>query len=122
MGLFTSLVFNNGTAHTFVDRGQLPSTKGIVREYIEPAATASSQSKITIKHDLPSGKKTTKRSLAQRTVMVAGSDGILYPITVNFTTTCNVKHAAADVINEQKMLTAACADATFHANFQQGLS
>lgn len=120
MGLFTSLVFNNGTAHTFVDRGQLPSLKGIVREYIEPAASSASQSKITIKHDI--GKKTTKRSLAQRTVMVAGSDGILYPITVNFTTTCNVKHAAADVVLEQKLLTAACADATFHANFQQGLS
>lgn len=120
MGLFTSLVFNNGTAHTFVDRGQLPSTKGIVREYIEPAAASAAQSKITIKHD--TGKKTTNRSLAQRTVMVAGSDGVLYPITVNFSTTYNVKHAAADVVLEQKLLTAALADATFHANFVNGLS
>lgn len=120
MGLFTSLTFNNGIAHIFVDRGQLPSTKGIVREYFEPAAVSSAQSKITVKHDI--GKKTTRRSLLQRTVMVAGSDGILYPITVNFTVTYNVKHASADVVAEQKLLTAATADTTFHANFSNGLS
>lgn len=120
MGLFNALVFNNGTAHTFVDRGQLPSTKGIVREYIEPAASSASQSKITIKHD--TGKKTTKRSLLQRTVLIAGSDGILYPITINFTATFNVKHAATDVVLEQKLLAAAVADSTFHINFVNGLS
>lgn len=120
MGLFASLVFNNGIAHTFVERGQLPSTKGVTREYIEPAALSASQSKITVKHDLSS--KTVQRSLLQRTVMVAGSDGVLYPITVNLTTTFNKKHAAADVILEQKLLTAAAADSTFHANFVNGLS
>lgn len=120
MGLFNALIFNNGVAHTFVDRGQLPDSKAIVREYIEPAAPTSSASKITVKHDIAS--KTVKRSLLQRKVLIAGSDGILYPITVNFTTTYNPKHAAADVILEQKLLAAAIADTTFHANFVNGLS
>lgn len=120
MGLFTSLVFNNGTAHTFVERGQIPDPKAIVREYIEPAAVSAAQSKLTVKHDITS--KTVKRSLLQRRIMVAGNDGVLYPITVNFTTTFNPKHAAADVVLEQKMLAAAVADTTFHANFVQGLS
>lgn len=120
MGLFTSTVFNNGTAHTFVERGQIPDTKAIVREYIEPAAASIAASKIIVKHDISS--KTVKRSLLQRKVNVAGSDGVYYPITVNFTTTCNPKHAAADVVLEQKLLAAAVADATFHANFVNGLS
>ena len=120
MGLFTSLTFNNGTAHTFVERGQIPDSKSIVREYIEPAASSAAQSKLTVKHDITS--KTVKRSLLQRRVMVAGSDGVLYPITVNFTVTFNPKHAAADVVLEQKLLTAATSDTTFHANFVQGLS
>ena len=120
MGLFTSLTFNNGSAHTFVERGQLPATKGVIREYIEPAAASAAQSKLTVKHDL--GSKTTRRSLLQRTVMVAGSDGVLYPITVNFTATYSTKHAAADVVLEQKLLAAAVADTTFHANFVNGLS
>lgn len=120
MGLFTSLTFNNGTAHTFVERGQLPSTKGVTREYIEPAAASTAQSKLTVKHDLSS--KTVRRSLLQRTIMVAGSDGVLYPITVNLTSTYNVKHASADVVLEQKLLAAAVADTTFHANFVNGLS
>lgn len=120
MGLFSSLVFNNGTAHTFVERGQMPSTKGIVREYIEPAALSSAQSKLTVKHDTTSA--TVQRSLLQRTVNVAGSDGVLYPVTVNFTVTFNKKHAAADVVLEQKLLAAAVADTTFHANFVNGLS
>lgn len=120
MGLFTSLTFNNGTAHTFVERGQIPDSKAIVREYIEPAAVSSAASKVIVKHDIAS--KTVKRSLLQRKVMIAGSDGILYPITVNFTVTYNPKHAAADVVLEQKLLAAAVADTTFHANFVNGLS
>lgn len=120
MGLFTSLVFNNGTPHTFVERGQLPSSNGVVREYIEPAAASAAQSKLTVKHDLSS--KSISRSLLQRTVQVAGSDGVYYPVTVNFTVTYNKKHAAADVVLEQKLLAAAVADATFHANFVNGLS
>lgn len=120
MGLFTSLVFNNGAAHTFIDRGQLPDSKAIVREYIEPAAAQASQSKITVKHDVAS--KTVKRSLLQRRVLIAGSDGVLYPITINFTATFNPKHAAADVVLEQKLVAAAIADASFHANFVQGIS
>lgn len=120
MGLFTSLVFNNGTAHTFVERGQIPSTKGIVREYIEPAAIAAADSKLTVKHDLAS--KTTRRSLLQRTVNVLCSDGAYRPVTVNFTVTYNALHTAADVVLEQKLLAAAVADTTFHANFVNGLS
>lgn len=120
MGLFTSLVFNNGTAHTFVERGQLPSPKGIIREYIEPAALAATQSKFLVKHDFSSA--TIVRSLLQRSALVLGSDGIYYPVTVNFTTTYNKKHVAADVVLEQKLLAAATADTTFHANFINGLS
>jgi hypothetical protein len=120
MGLFTSLVFNNGTAHTFVEKGQIPSSSSIVREYIEPAAAQAARSKLTVKHDLAS--KTVNRSLLQRTVNVVGSDGVLYPITVNFTVTFNKLHNAADVVLEQKLLAAAVADTTFHANFVNGLS
>lgn len=120
MGLFTSLVFNNGTAHTFVDRGQLPDNKSIVREYIEPAAASAAQSKLTVKHDV-SGK-TAKRSLLQRRILVVGLDGILHPITINFTTTFHPTHNTADVVLEQKLLAAAIADTTFHANFVQGIS
>lgn len=120
MGLFNSLIFNNGTAHTFVERGQIPDSKAIVREYIEPAAASDAASKITVKHDIAS--KTVRRSLVQRRVMIAGSDGVLYPITVNFTTTFNPKHPAANVVSEQKLLAAALADTTFHANFVNGLS
>lgn len=120
MGLFTSLVFNNGTAHTFVERGQIPNAKAIVREYIEPAANSSAQSKLIIKHDIANAK--VKRSLMQRKVMVAGSDGVLYPVTINWTATFNSLHVASDIVLEQKLLAAAVADTTFHANFIQGLS
>ena len=120
MGLFNSLTFNNGTAHIFVERGQIPDSKAIVREYIEPAAASAAASKITVKHDIAS--KTVKRSLLQRRVMLAGSDGVLYPVTINFTATYNPKHAAADIVLEQKLLAAAIADTTFHANFVNGLS
>lgn len=120
MGLFTSLVFNNGTAHTFVEKGQIPSAKGIERQYIEPGASNAAQSKLTVKHDLMS--KTVTRSLLQRTVNVAGSDGKFYPITINFTATFNKLHNNSDVVLEQKLLAAALADTTFHANFVAGLS
>lgn len=120
MAIFSSLVFNNGTAHTFIERGQIPNSKAIVREYIEPAAAAAAQSKMTIKQDLAS--TTVKRALLQRKVMVAGSDGVLYPITVNFTATFNPKHAVADVVLEQKLLVAAAQDPSFYVGFAQGLS
>lgn len=119
MGLFTSLVFNNGTAHTFVFRGQIPDAKSIVGEYIEPAATAESASKVIVKHDVTS--KTLKRSLLQRKVMVAGSDGVLYPITVNTTVTYNPKHSASSVTDQTKLQGACIGDATFHTNFALGL-
>lgn len=120
MGLFTSTVFNNGTAHTFVERGQIPDAKSIIREYIEPAAAQSAQSKIKVYHDLNTANRV--RSLLQRTVYLADSAGILKLVTVNFTVTCAPTHVAADVILEQKLLAAAIADTTFHANFRQGLS
>lgn len=120
MGLFTSLVFNNGTDHTFVERGQIPDPKAIVREYIEPAAATAADSKITVKHDLKSN--TVKRALVQRRVMSVCSDGVYRPITINFTSTSSKLHANADVILEQKLLADAVADVTFHANLVQGLS
>lgn len=119
-GLFSSTTFNNGVAHAFVERGQMPDPKSIVREYIEPAAPAASMSKLTVKHDLNVTK--VKRSLLQRRVLVAGSDGVLAPITVNFTVTASPKHAAADIILEILMVKAAISDTTFNANFVNGLS
>lgn len=119
-GLFNALVFNNGTAHTFVDRGQIPNAKAIERQYIEPAAPASAECKLTVKHDMSS--KSVKRSLLQHTIKVAGSDGVLYPITVNLSAAYNPKHAAADVTAAIKMVKAAAADTTFDANFVLGLS
>jgi len=119
MGLFTSLIFNNGTAHTFVFRGQLPDSKSVVGEYIEPAAASTSQVKLDVKHDETS--KTVFRSLLQYKVYIAGADSILAPITVNFTVVYSKKHAAADVILAQKLLAAAVADASFHTGFSQRL-
>lgn len=120
MGLFSSLVFNNGTDHTFIEVGQIPDPKSIVRKYIESGVSQAIKSILLVKHDLTS--KYLKRSLLQRSVLVAGSDGVLYPITVNFTTTFNQLHADADVILQQKLLAAAVANSTFHANFVAGLS
>lgn len=120
MGLFTSTVFNNGTAHTFVELGTFPVADGILRKYIEPAATVESNSLVTIKQDFSS--KTLRRALAQRTCMLIGADGKYYPYTANFTSIFNRQCAEAAVILEQKLLLAACADATFHANFIKGLS
>lgn len=120
MGLFTATVFNNGTAHTFTDRGQIPDPKAIVREYIETAAAQSAASKFLVKHDLNVTK--VRRSLLQRRVMIAGTDGVLYPVTVNYTVACNPKHNSSDIILEMLMMKAAISDATFNANFVLGLS
>lgn len=119
MGLFTSLVFNNGTAHTFVFRGQTPDAKSIVGEYVEPAAAIETASKVIVKHDVLS--KTVKRSLLQRKVLVAGSDGVLYPITVNYTLIANPKHSSTAIVDQLKMINACAADASFAANFAAGL-
>lgn len=120
MGLFTSLVFNNGSAHTFVERGQIPDPKAIVREYMEPAASQAAKSVIRVYQDL--NQKTRIRSLLQRTVYLATSAGVLKPVTVNYTVTCAPDHIAADVILEQKLLAACLADTSFHANFRAGLT
>lgn len=119
MGLFTSLIFNNGADHTFVFRGQMPDDKSIVGQYIEPAASADSDSKIIVKHDVVS--KTAKRSLLQRKVLVAGTDGVLYPITVNLTAVFNPKHTAANVTDQLKLVGDCMVDTSFYANFPIGL-
>lgn len=120
MGLFTSLVFNNGVAHTFVDQGQFTLPEGILRRYIEPASASESKSLITIKQDFSS--KTIRRALIQRTCMLLGADGKYYPYTANFTSIWSQMCSEALVVAEQKIIPAACADATFHANFYKGLS
>ena len=120
MGLFTSTVFNNGTAHTFTELGTFPMEGGVIRKYIEPAAANELQSLITIKQDLSS--KTLRRALCQRTCMIIGSDGKYYPYTANFSTTFNRMCAEVAVTFEQKLLVAALSDASFHANFVKGLS
>lgn len=119
-GLFTSLTFNNGTAHVFVSKGQIPNNNSIVVEYIEPAASLSEKSKLTVKHDLKSAA--IDRHLLQRTVQLACSDGIVRPITVNFTVTHSKLHTPADVVLQQKMIAACLADTTFYNNFVLGLS
>lgn len=120
MGLFTSLIFNNGTAHTFTELGTFPMEGGVIRKYIEPAAANELNSLITIKQDFNS--KTLRRALCQRTCLIIGADGKYYPYTANFSTTFNRMCTEAAVTLEQKMLTAALADASFHANFIKGLS
>lgn len=120
MGLFTSLTFNNGAAHVFTERGQIPDLKYIIREYIELAAAQAAASKIRVKHDL--AKTTVRRALLQRTVNLACSDGVLRPYTGNFTSTFHPLHLVADIVLEQKLLAAAIADVTFHTNFVNGLS
>lgn len=119
-GLFTSLTFNNGTAHVFVSKGQVPTQGAIVTEYIEPAASLGEKSKITVKHDLKS--KAIDRHLLQRTVELVCSDGVVRPITVNFTVTHSKLHTSADIVLQEKMIAACLADSTFYTNFVLGLS
>lgn len=119
MGLFTSLVFNNGTAHTMVSVGQVPDAKSMIGKYIEPAAASASQVQLYSKQDASSN--TLKRSLLQYKVWVLNSESIYEPITVNYTTVRSKKHADADVVLAQKFIGACLADATFHANFALGL-
>lgn len=119
MALFTSLVLNNGSDHTYVWRGQLPDTKALVGSYIEPAASADAQSMIAVKHDVSS--KTVRRSLLQIKILEAGSDGVLHPITINLTAMANPKHTAVQVQNRLKLIKAALNDAGFIANFSNGL-
>lgn len=120
-GLFTSLVFNNGSDHTFVERGQLISSPNvIVRQYIEPSASTEAESIIIVKQDFAS--KNMRRALLQRKVMLLGVDGIYYPYTSNFTSIFNPKITEAAAVLEQKLLADAIADPTFHANFIKGLS
>lgn len=119
MGLFTSTVFNNGAAHTFVFVGQMNDAKAMVGRYIEPAAASAAQVELLIKQDVSS--KTLKRSLAHYKIWAVNSEGIYEPITVNFTTINSKKHLAADVILAQKLIGACIDDASFHTNFQLGL-
>lgn len=121
MGLFSTLVFNNGSDHTFVEQGQILSPNNqIVRRYIEPAAATELQSVLTVKHDMSS--KTVQRGLLQRTCMLLGADGKYYPYTSNFTSIFNKQCTEAAVVLEQKLLAACIANSTFHANFVKGLS
>ena len=120
MGLLSSLVLNNGTAHTFVELGNFPVQDGILRKYIEPAAPVEQSSLLVIKQDFSS--KTIRRALAQRSCMLLGADGKYYPYTANFTSIFNRQCTETAVILEQKLLMAVGADATFHANFVKGLS
>lgn len=119
-GLFTSTVFNNGADHTFISKGQIPSEGSIVTKYIEPAASLADKSELTVKHDLKS--TTVDRHLLQRTVQRVCGDGVVRPITVNFTVAHSKLHASADIINEQKLVADCLADTSFYANFVLGLS
>jgi hypothetical protein len=100
-------------------RGQLPDSKGMTGQYVEPAADVDAQSQINVKHD-PSSK-TINRSLLQRKVMVEGNDGLMYPITVNLTAIANKKHSADDIVKQINITTDAATDATFTAGFVSGL-
>lgn len=119
MGLFTSNVFNNGTAHTMIFVGQVPDTKSIVGKYVEPASLSAAQVQLLTKQDISSAK--VKRSLLQYKIWALNSEAIYEPITVNYTTVRSKKHADADVILAQKFIGACLADASFHANFALGL-
>lgn len=122
MGLFTSPVtFTvNTVARIFNFRAQLPDSKSVVGEWIEPAAAISAASKFTIKHD--DSSKTIERGLIKYTCNKVIADGVtLKPITVNFTVIRHAEHTAAQVDEAMEMMSVATSSDTTRANFVQKL-
>lgn len=121
MPLFTDpIVLNDGAAdHTLTFRAQLADKKSIVGEWVEPAATLASESKLIVKHD--STSPVVKRRLLQRNVKVAIPDLSLRAITVNLTITHHPEHTSADIQKQVLLLKDAMSEPTFIQNFLMGL-
>lgn len=123
MPLFTSpITLNNGADHIFVFRNQVMDSsakKAIIGEWVEQAAPLADESKIVVKHDTSS--PTVRRRLVQRRVNRITTTRGLRPITVNLTIAYDVEHTDAHVEAEIAMVKDILAEATFAANFLDGL-
>lgn len=119
MSLFTTpLVISDGTAnHSFSFRAQLPDTKSIVGEYIEPAAASSRQSKLIVKHD---DSKAVKRRLFSRRVYRDNVSGELKLVTINTTVTYDSSVDNATVLAECKIHQNAISETGFWNNLLLG--
>lgn len=99
MSLFTNpQVVSDGTAdRTFTYRSQLNDKKSsiIAGEWVEPAASLSTQSRLIIKHD--ESAKTQRRRLLQHVEYLPIADGTLKAATVNITITHHPEHSEASL-------------------------
>lgn len=121
MGLFTNPVtFTvNTIARIFNYRAQLPDSKSVVGEWIEPSAAASAASKMTIKHDPTSA--TLARSLFKVSCMKPIADGVtLKPMTVNISFFRHPEHTAVQSDDILELATTAAGTESFRTNFAQG--
>lgn len=123
MPLFTSpITLNNGADHIFVFRNQVmdqSAKKAIIGEWVEQAAPLADESKIVVKHD--SSSATVRRRLVQRRVNRTTTTRGMRPITVNLTIAYDVEHTDAHVEAEIALVKDILAEATFAANFLDGL-
>lgn len=119
MGLFTDpMVLNDGAvARTFNFRTPIMETGSTGGEYIEPAATAASASKIVVKHTTSNAGK--KRHLLQRAQVLTINDtaATLEPIIVNVTATHSIGHTDAQVQKEITLAIDAMTETGFVAGF-----
>lgn len=121
MSLFTSPVtFTvNTVARIFNFRAQLPDSKSVVGEWIEPSAALSAASKILVKHDPTSN--TLSRSLLKYSCMKTVADGVtLKPMTVNISFFRHPEHTAAQSDEVLELATVAANSDAFRTNFAQG--
>lgn len=111
---------NDGDAdHIFTFRAQLNDQRSTVGEWVEPAADASLDSKIVVKHDENSA--TVRRRLVQRKVNAPTVDRGLRPITVNITVANDAQHSNADIIAAITLAVAAVNATNVKANLLAGM-
>lgn len=120
MGLFTSPVtLNNGAAHIYSFKGQLPDPKSMIGQYVEAAAAAALKQIILVKQDERSA--TVVRRLLSFKCEKTIADGITYkPITVNLTAIYHPQHTSTQVSDQIKLVPAACGATDFYTNFLLG--
>lgn len=119
MGLFSDpLVINDGTDdRTFNYRVGSSNGDETVGEYIEPAASAATQSKLTVKHGTT--KTGRKRHLLQRSeyITINDADATLEPLVVNISVSRSGGHTDAQVAKAISLATDAAGEAGFVAGF-----
>ena len=100
MSLFTNpQVVSDGTVdRTFNFRSQINDKKSsiIASEWVEPAASLATQSRLVIKHD--ESAKSQRRRLLQHVEYLPIADGTLKAATVNITITHHPEHAEASLV------------------------